>query len=116
MQRGRKRKTIYDQANKGLPLTDDEGIDDLEGMVSSDEEVGLEEGDQGLDALIGDAFEEDDEEPLPAGTAEDRGAPLPSRAKQYRPESDDGTIVIHKCKHSCCSKHLLCLLFFLDRR
>ena len=82
LQRGRKRKSIYDRANEDQDLVDvgDGAEEDAGSEAGDDFEAGLGEMDD-LDAIMGDAFLDDQEAP-----AQDREDAMPSRAEQSRPE------------------------------
>lgn len=95
MQRGRKRKSIYERANEDQPLADigEEGEDDLRATSDfdfPDPDVEIDD----LDAVMGDTFA-DTEGDLAA--ASDVDELMPSRAEQSRPKDssiDDGTSIL----------------------
>lgn len=92
VQRGRKRKTIYDRANEGNELVSDDEDPDVGARSGQDDDFMGNLDD--LDAVMGDTFSED----RPAQPLDRDVDAMPSRAEQWRPEDstmDEGTGAAH---------------------
>ena len=84
LQRGRKRKAIYDKANEDeelLKLDGDNALDDAADTPEDDLEPDLDDLDN-LDAIMGETFADDQNLPIDMAQEE----VMPSRAQQSRPE------------------------------